>query len=113
MIKNTSKIRAGILNVSGYAGAELARLLYQHAEVDLISVTARSASEQKLGQLFPHLADIDLVITSDIVDELDVVFSALPHAASAEQVGKVLEQDVRVIDLSADFRLKDINEYQA
>ena len=113
MIKNASKIRAGIINVSGYAGAELARLLYQHAQVDLISVTARSASGQKIGQLFPHLADIDLVITPDIVGELDVVFSALPHSASAERVEKMLDQDVNVIDLSADFRLKDINEYQS
>ena len=113
MVKNSSKVRAGIINVTGYAGAELARLLYQHTQVDLISVTGRSAAGQKLGQLFPHLADVDLGITSDITGNVDVVFSALPHAASAERVEKSLEQDVKVVDLSADFRLKDINEYQA
>ncbi len=54
------KRKVGIINVTGYAGSELARLLYNHPEVELTSVTGRSAAGQKLADVFPHLADIDL-----------------------------------------------------
>jgi N-acetyl-gamma-glutamyl-phosphate reductase len=57
-----SKIKVGIINVTGYAGVELARLLHQHPEVELISVTGRSAAGKRLGEIFPHLASLDLVI---------------------------------------------------
>ncbi|MFC1846320.1 N-acetyl-gamma-glutamyl-phosphate reductase, partial [Chloroflexota bacterium] len=60
-----SKLKAGIINVTGYAGAELARLLYGHPEVELCSVTGRSAAGQKLADVFPHMADIDLPVTAD------------------------------------------------
>ena len=57
-----SKTRVGIINVTGYAGVELARLLYRHPEVELTSVTGRSTAGQKLGTVFPHLASLDLTI---------------------------------------------------
>ncbi|GAH77995.1 unnamed protein product, partial [marine sediment metagenome] len=60
-----SKTKVGIINVTGYAGVELARLLYQHPEVELASVTGRSAAGQKLGNVFPHLASIDLTIEAE------------------------------------------------
>jgi len=104
-------IDVGIINVTGYIGVELARLLHQHPGVRLVSVTGRSAAGQKLGKVFPHLADVDLVIESDL-GEVDLAFCALPHGESAEAVVKVLEQDIKVIDISADFRLNDVAEYQ-
>ena len=55
-----NKTRVGIINVTGYAGVELARLLHQHTEVELVSVTGRSAAGQKLGVVFPYLAGMDL-----------------------------------------------------
>ena len=55
-----SKTRVGILNVTGYVGVELARLLYQHPEVELASVTGRIAAGQGLGEVFPHLAKLEL-----------------------------------------------------
>ena len=67
---------------------------------------------QKLGEVFPHLADLDLLIESEL-GEVDLAFSALPHGASAEAVVQALEQDIKVIDISADFRLKDVEEYQS
>ena len=103
--------KVGIINVTGYTGIELARLLFRHQGVKLASVTGRNAIGQKLGQVFPHLADIDLVIQSEFED-VDLVFSAMPHKASAEVVLKALERGLKVVDLSADFRLKDAAQYK-
>ena len=61
-----SAIRVGIINVTGYAGVELARLLHQHPLVELTSVTGRSAAGQSLGSIFPHLSAIDLNIEADL-----------------------------------------------
>ena len=105
-----SEVRVGIINVSGYAGVELARLLHRHPEVRLRSVTGRSAAGQKLAQVFPHLADIDLTITAEL-GEVDLAFSAMPHKASAEVILPLVERGVRVVDISADFRLKDAGKY--
>ncbi len=106
-----SKTKVGIINVSGYAGVELARLLYQHPEVELTSVTGRSAAGQRLGQVFPHLAGIDLTIEADL-GRVDLAFSAMPHQASAEEVMPLLKQGIKVVDISADFRLKDAAQYK-
>ena len=104
-------MKVGIINVTGYAGCELARILYQHPEARLTSVTGRSAAGQNLAEVFPHLASLNLSITPELEGSLDLVFSALPHKASAEAVIPVLEQGIKVIDISADFRLKQANEY--
>jgi len=104
-------IKAGIINVTGYAGVELARLLHQHPQVDLASVTGRSLISQKLADVFPHLADIDLTIDSELAD-VDVAFSALPHGSSAEALLPLIKKGVKVVDISADFRLKDANVYE-
>ncbi|MBL7125259.1 MAG: N-acetyl-gamma-glutamyl-phosphate reductase, partial [Dehalococcoidales bacterium] len=103
--------KVGIINVTGYAGVELARLLHQHPEVELISVTGRSTAGQELGQVFPHLADIGLTIEAEL-GEVELAFSAMPHQASAKEVIPLLDQGIKVVDISADFRLKDASEYQ-
>ncbi len=105
-------MKVGIVNVTGYAGSELARLLYRHPEVSITSITGRSAAGQKLGDVFPHLADLDLVIQPELDGSLDLVFSALPHKASAEAIIPLLEAGLKVVDISADFRLKSADEYQ-
>ena len=105
-----SKTRVGIINVTGYAGVELARLLYQHPEVELTSVTGRSAAGQRLGDVFPHLLNIELTIETKL-GEVDFAFSAMPHKESASEVIPLLNRGIKVIDISADFRLKDAAEY--
>jgi len=105
-----SKTTVGIINVTGYAGVELARLLYQHPEVELTSVTGRSAAGQRLGEVFPHLSCLDLTIKTEL-GEVDLVFSAMPHRESAKEVIPLLKQGIKVVDISADFRLKDAAEY--
>ena len=105
-------MKVGIINVTGYAGSELARILYRHPEVELTSVTGRSAAGERLGDVFPHLSALDLTIEPELTGSLDLVFSALPHKASAEAVIPVLKQGIKVVDISADFRLKQADEYQ-
>jgi N-acetyl-gamma-glutamyl-phosphate reductase len=104
------QVSVGIINVTGYVGMELARLLQRHPGVRLSSITGRSAVGQKLGELLPHLADIDLVIQPQLGD-VDLVFSALPHKTSAEALLPVLERGIKVVDISADFRLKNAEDY--
>lgn len=104
-------MKIGIINVTGYTGVELARLLHQHPEVELSSVTGRSTAGQKLGEVFPHLADIHLTIEAEL-GKVELAFSAMPHKDSAQEVIPLLEQGIRVVDISADFRLKDASEYQ-
>ena len=105
-------MKVGIINVTGYSGSELARILRRHPEVEIASVTGRSAAGQRLGEVFPHLDSLDLTIEPELSGSLDLVFSALPHKASAEACIPVLDQGVKVVDISADFRLKSADEYE-
>ena len=105
-----SKIKVGIINVTGYTGIELARLLFQHPEVELTSITGRSAAGQKLGKLFPHLASMNLTIEAEL-GEVDLAFSAMPHQESAKEIIPWLNRGIKVVDISADFRLKNAEEY--
>jgi len=104
-------IKAGIINVTGYVGSELARLLHQHPQVELKSVTGRGAAGQKLGDVFPHLADAGQLIKTELDSDVDIAFSAMPHKASVGVVPSLLQQGIKVIDVSADFRLKSAAEY--
>ena len=105
-------MKVGIVNVTGYSGVELARILSQHPEAHVVAVTGRSAVGQKLGQVFPHLAHLDLTIAAEMGDSVDVAFSALPQVASAEAVAPLVRGGLKVIDISADFRLKSAEEYR-
>jgi N-acetyl-gamma-glutamyl-phosphate reductase len=105
-----SKIKVGITNVTGYAGVELARLLSQHPGVELTSVTGRSAAGKKLGEVFPHLVSLNLMIQTEL-SKVDLAFSAMPHQQSAKEIIPLLKQGTKVVDISADFRLKNETEY--
>jgi len=93
-------VAVGIVNVTGYIGVELARLLHEHPKVRLVSVTGRR-----------HLAGAGLTIEPDLA-AVDFAFVALPHGESAAAVTELLERGVRVVDVGADFRLKDVAEYE-
>ncbi|MFC1935772.1 Asd/ArgC dimerization domain-containing protein [Chloroflexota bacterium] len=105
-------MNVGMINVTGYAGVELARLPSNHPDAKLVAVTGRSAAGQKLGQVFPHLSDIDLTIEAELDRSVDVAFSALPYVASAEAVTPLVLGGVRVVEISADLRIKDPQEYE-
>jgi len=104
--------RVGIINVTGYMGAEAARLLGRHPQAKLVSVTGRSAAGKPLGEVFPHLAPLGLTIEEEL-GEVDAVVSALPHAASAEALLPYIKRGLPVVDLSADFRLRKAEDYEA
>ena len=106
-------MKVGILNVTGYAGSELARILANHPEAELVTVTGRSDAGKRLSEVFPHLAATDLPIVEEIEESVDIVFSALPHKASAEACGPLYQRGVKVVDISADFRLKSVAEYES
>ncbi|MEV6172091.1 N-acetyl-gamma-glutamyl-phosphate reductase [Streptomyces sp. NPDC051954] len=107
-------VRAAVAGASGYAGGELLRLLLAHPEVETGALTANSNAGQRLGALQPHLlplADRVLQETSaDVLAGHDVVFLALPHGQSAA-VAEQLGPDVLVVDMGADFRLKDAADW--
>ncbi len=116
-------ITVSIVSVTSYTGAELLRLLAGHPQFVVTSVTARSAVDQRLGDVFPHLyaithtggaplaVDPDLVITEE-PEHTDLAFVCLPHAAAAEKVVSLLQRGTKVVDLSADFRLHDVHVYE-
>jgi N-acetyl-gamma-glutamyl-phosphate reductase len=106
-----SQIKAGIINVTGYIGAELVRLLCQHPQVKLVTIIGRSAVGQKLGDVFPNLAGTNYIIKAELDGEIDIAFSAMPHKSSVDVVPPLLKQGIRVVDASADFRLKNAGEY--
>ena len=105
-------LRIGVINVTSYMGVELMRLLHGHPEAKVTSVTGRSFAGKPLAEAFPHLAPLGLTVQERLDEDVDVVFSALPHAASAEQCLPFIQRGLPVIDLSADFRLKNAGEYR-
>ncbi len=109
----TAKI--AILGASGYTGAELVRLIATHGGMEIVALTADRKAGQAMGQVFPHLRHLDLPGLSRIeevdFDEIDLVFCALPHATSQAVIAD-LPRDVRVVDLSADFRLRNPADYE-
>jgi N-acetyl-gamma-glutamyl-phosphate reductase len=105
-------LRVGILGATGYTGLELVRLLGRHEQVTIACATSASSAGKTLDQVFPAAPRLPLV-QADEVDygQLDVVFLCLPHAAAAPTAVAALAHGVRVIDLSADFRLQDAAVY--
>ncbi|MET9291971.1 N-acetyl-gamma-glutamyl-phosphate reductase [Streptomyces sp. NPDC003077] len=108
-------IRAAVAGASGYAGGELLRLLLGHPEVEIGALTGNANAGQRLGALQPHLlplAERELApTTTEALAGHDVVFLALPHGQSAA-VARELGPDVLVVDMGADFRLKDAADWE-
>lgn len=103
--------RIGVVGGTGYAGAELLRLLAAHPQAEIAAVTSRSAAGTPVADAYPQLRGVvDLVFSDRAEAQLatcDVVFFATPHAAAMHDVPRLLDAGVRVVDLSADFRLRD------
>ena len=103
-------IEAGIIGGTGYTGLELIRLLLAHPEVNISVVTSRRYKGQQVSKVNPHLTPFitlpyDDVDPGEIADRSDVVFVAVPHGSAMTYVPALIENGVRVIDLSADYRL--------
>ncbi|QEY23592.1 N-acetyl-gamma-glutamyl-phosphate reductase [Neisseria animalis] len=108
----TAKIKAGIVGATGYTGVELLRLLSTHPNVKVTAVTSRSEAGTSVADYFPSLRGIyDLVFqTPDeaALEQCDVVFFATPNGVAMNEAPALLAKGVRIVDLSADFRIKDI-----
>jgi N-acetyl-gamma-glutamyl-phosphate reductase len=104
-------LRAGVLGASGYTGGELLRYLAGHPSMKVVWVTADSNAGKKVGEVFGHLRGYeDLVLQpadAESAPALDVAFLALPHGEAALAGRMLLDRGVRVVDLSADWRLRD------
>lgn len=108
-------IKAVVIGASGYTGAELVRILDQHPDIKIAALVANSNAGKAIAEIYPHFSHLDLpdmVSLNDVkFDEIDVAFCCLPHATSQEVIQK-LPDDLRIIDLSADFRIDDLEEYE-
>ena len=103
-----------ILGASGYTGAELVRLIAGHPGMDVTALAADRKAGQAMAEVFPHLRMLDLpkLVKIDQIDfsGIDLCFCALPHATSQEVIS-ALPRDLKIVDLSADFRLRDPEVY--
>jgi len=105
-------LKIGIVGGTGYTGVELLRILSQHPEVNIEAITSRKEAGMDVAQLFPSLRGrIELKFSDPAeanLDKCDVVFFATPNGIAMKQVPPLLDAGVRIIDLAADFRIKDI-----
>lgn len=110
------KVRIAVLGASGYTGADLVRLALTHPQIEIVALSANQKAGQTMAAIWPHFAPYPslprLQTAAEVpFDSVDAVFGCLPHAASAELLSGLPER-LRIIDLSADFRLRDANVYQ-
>jgi N-acetyl-gamma-glutamyl-phosphate reductase len=106
-------IAAGVFGATGYTGHELIQLLSGHPEVEIAFATSRSSAGQRLSDLYPSPLDVPLVAPEEVdVGMADVAFFCLPHGESMEAVSAACRAGARCIDLSADFRLRDVAVYE-
>lgn len=116
-------VKITIIGASGYAGAELIRILANHPHCEFAHLVAKGSQNKTLGEIFPSLGyatglqnivveDVDGADDFTFVDDADVVFTALPHGASQPFVRRCAEKGIKVIDLGADFRFRDVDVYE-
>lgn len=110
----TKTIRAAMLGASGYTGADMIRLAALHPAIEITTLIAKGHAGQSLAQVFPHLARLDLpaLVSPDQADwdQVDIAFCGLPHGTAHSEIGK-LPTRIKIIDMSADFRLRDPKAY--
>jgi len=110
-------IKASIVGISGYGGIELFRILLNHPDIKIVSIYSESNKGQKIGALYPQYSHLNYVCDDKTPDEIadisDVIFTAVPHGgASVEYVLASIKKGKKVIDLSAEFRLKNKDTYE-
>jgi len=109
-------IKVGIVGGTGYTGVELLRILSQHPEVSIQAITSRKEAGMAVAELFPSLRGRKELKFSDPadtkLDKCNVVFFATPNGIAMQQTRELLDAGVRVIDLAADFRIKDVSEWE-
>ena len=110
-------VRVGIMGATGYAALELIKILLHHPDAQVTVLTSRQEGRPHLSEIHPmlagrldlHLEDVEAV---DFQADCDCLFSCLPHVASATMVKPLVDAGLRVVDLSADYRLNDLSVYE-
>jgi N-acetyl-gamma-glutamyl-phosphate reductase len=118
-VKNLAKTKVAVVGASGYTGEELVRLLLRHSNAELTAVTSRQFAGKTIAETFPRLAhhatakslQFKDVQPRDVSEMAEVVFLALPHGVAVDFAAPLLDTGARVIDLSADFRIKNAATY--
>lgn len=106
-------MKVGILGATGYTGQELVRLLNRHPEAEIIYLGSSSSAGKEFAEIYPGLTGSNtLILEDEEVPDLDVLFCALPHGLTAARAAQLLERDIKIIDLGADFRLNDADTYE-
>jgi N-acetyl-gamma-glutamyl-phosphate reductase len=109
-------LKAGIIGATGYTGSELVRLLHFHPEASIEFITSETHKGKKFSDIhkqFKGITDFELISVDDVdTNKVDVLFLALPHGVSMEFVKKFIDQNVKIIDLSGDFRLSNKKVYE-
>ena len=109
-------IKVGIVGGTGYTGVELLRLLAQHPDVEIVAITSRGEAGTPVANVYPNLRGrVGLCFEDPAACNLsvcDVVFFATPNGIAMQQAPALLEAGVRVIDLAADYRIKDVAEWE-
>jgi N-acetyl-gamma-glutamyl-phosphate reductase len=117
-MENSGKIKVGIVGVTGYAGQEILRILLNHPNVIISRIFSHSYVGKKISSIYKNFLNIcDLVCEDgedliEISKTVDVIFLSLPHGIASEKVVEEVIKNCKVIDLGADFRLKDPKEYE-
>ena len=109
---NNNLTKVGILGGSGFTGEELLRILSNHARTEVIAISSRELLGQSTNQIVEGSELTFVEPNSDIFYECEAIFFATPHGISMDIVGSYVEKNIKIIDLSADFRLKDINLWE-
>jgi N-acetyl-gamma-glutamyl-phosphate reductase len=119
-VSSDSVKRVGLVGATGYTGMELARLLAGHPEMELVRATSRARAGERLGDLYPFLrgtgpgrVEMTAPDPGQLAADCDLVFLAVPHGTAMDMAGALVDAGTRVVDLSADFRLRDAEVYES
>lgn len=109
-------IKASILGATGYTGQELVKMLSGHPNIEIVGLGSKSYAGDNFSKIYPHFRGINLVCEDteedDLINRADVIFLALPHGLSIPYVKKAIREGKKIVDLGADFRIKDQTVYE-
>lgn len=109
-------IKVGIIGATGYAGSELVRLITQHPEAELVTMTSQSYAGQEYKEVYSNYSHLDYVCEEENIEEMaekcDVIFLALPHGVASKKINADILKKTKIIDLGADFRIQDVDVYE-
>lgn len=109
-------IKVGIVGATGYVGSELMRILLNHPNAELVTITSQSYARKKYGEIFENFSHTEFICEEENIEEMadkcDVIFLALPHGVASKKITAEILKKTVVIDLGADYRLKDVDTYE-